>query len=87
MSTPWLLSLVLRKNPRITTGDKLFAFAFAAVTLLVDGGLLLQWRKKRQRRVEASNAVGALAPRGGFIDTTARISIGTPVPTYAGARA
>ncbi len=79
VSTPWLLSLVLRKNPRITAADKLFALGFALATLLVDGGLLLKWRRKRQQRTE-TNAVGALAPAGGYIDTTARVS-------YAGARA
>ncbi len=79
VATPWLISLLFRK--RITAGDKLVAGVFAFVTLLVDGGLLLEWQRKRKRRTEAANnAVGALAPVGGFIDTTARVS-------YAGARA
>ena len=64
---PWMLSLAFRKNPRLTRLDKFAALFVAAGTLVVDGGLLLQFSKRRKTK---DGAVAGL-PDPDVIDTTA----------------
>jgi len=65
---PWMLSLAFRKNPRITRLDKFAALFVAAGTLVVDGGLLLQFSKRRKTK---DGAVAGRLRDPDVIDTTA----------------
>ena len=59
VGVPWLISLALRKKPKLTNFDKGFAFFMAMGTLLVDGGLLVTWLKPRKKKTKISGALRA----------------------------
>ena len=66
---PWMASLVLRKNPRITRLDKFAAFFVGLGTVVVDGGLLLKFMK-RKRTANGAAVAGRLQDPN-VVDTTA----------------